>query len=254
MFETLKHIKRQFLIKHRFHDMTQHPNSQSRPTLKELGCRGLPVFAPYVKDDDDMFYIVDKFEIIPIKFSYISIKLREGNAVISAITTTEAEEFNSREVLIRIVTGREGYGIIVTFMKFSIHEHIYVEEMDMPLYRTDKDALDHKIYKGVVNILGIPFYPAVSFARMKRDVLCLYYWIVGCDKILGTVPKQKRYETLTVFFKENGITVDDRNLNTIPGDTVYITKEDAEKAIYRSLLHSYYINNTPKDDTETICH
>lgn len=253
MFEKLKHIKRQFLIKYRFHDMTQRTHYHSQPALKELGCRGLPVFAPYVKKDD-MFYIVDKFEIIPIKFSWISIKLREGNAIISAVTTTEAEEFNSREVLIRIVSGREGYGIIVTFLRFSNHKYTYVEEMDMPLYRTDKDALDHKIYKGVVNILSIPFYPAVSFARMKEDVLCLYYWIVGCDKILGTVPEQKRYETSTLFFKENRITVDGGSLGTIPGDTIYKTKEEAEKVIYESLLHSYYINNTPKDDTETICH
>lgn len=68
MFEKLKHIKRQYLIKHRLYDMTQRTHDQSLPTLKELGCRGLPVFAPYVKDDEP-FYIVDKFQIMPIKFS-----------------------------------------------------------------------------------------------------------------------------------------------------------------------------------------
>lgn len=49
MFEKVKHIKRQFLIKYRFNDMTPQSHDKSRPTLKELGCRGLPVFAPYLK-------------------------------------------------------------------------------------------------------------------------------------------------------------------------------------------------------------
>lgn len=247
MFEKLKHIKRQYLIKHRFHDMTPQSHDKSRPTLKELGCWGLPIYAPYVKDDD-VFYIVDKFEIIPIKFSWTSIKLREGNAVISAVTTTKVADFNSRGVIIKIVTGREGYGITIVFEK---RKYICENDMELPLYRTDKDALDHKIYRGVVNILGIPFYTSVSSVRMKRDVLCLYYWKAGCDKILGAVPEQERYETSTLFFKENGITVGNRFLDTVPGGSAYKTKEEAEEIIYRSLLHSYYMNNTPKDSTET---
>ena len=81
MFEKLKHIGRQCLIKYHFHDMTQQLHDQLRLTLKDLGCRGLPVFAPYVKDDE-LFYIVDKFVIVPIKLSQVNIVLCEGNAAI----------------------------------------------------------------------------------------------------------------------------------------------------------------------------
>lgn len=236
-FTRLRHLFRQAVIMSRFQDMARQPDNQSRPTLKELGCGRLPVFAPYVKEDD-VFYIVDKFEIIPVRFSWTSIKLREGNAVISAVTATRATELNSREVLIRIVSGREGHGITITFTR----KYIYEEDMELPLYRTDKDVLDNRIYKGVVNILDMPFYPAVSSARMKRDTLCLHYWTAGCDKILGTVPEQKKYETSTLFFKENGITVGNRNLDTVPGESVYRTKEESERAINMSLLRSYYAN------------
>ena len=83
-------------------------------------------------------------------------------------------------------------------------------------------------------------------------MLYLHYWSVGIDSILGTVPKQDTYVTSTLFFKENGITVGNRFLDAIPGDSVYRTKEEVENAIYRSLLESYYMNNIPKDDMETI--
>lgn len=250
MFETLKHIKRQYLIKQRFHDMTLRPHDQSRPTLKELGCRGLPVFAPYLKNDE-LFYIVDKFQIIPIKFSWTTIILLKENAAIRAVATTNGSKFNNREVLIRIVSGREGHGITITFEK---RKSICEEDMELPLYRTDMDAMDHRIYKGVVNILDMPFYPEVSSARMKGDMLYLHYWKVGSDNMLGTVPKKENYVTSTLFFKENGITVGNRFLDAIPGDPVYKTKEEAEDVIYRSLLQSYYKNNTSKDSTETFCH
>lgn len=250
MLKKLKHITTQCLIKHRFHDMTVQSHDKSLPTLKELGCRGLPVFAPYVKDDE-LFYIVDKFQIMPIKFSWTTIILQKENAAIRAVATTNDSEFNNREVLIRIVSGREGHGISITFKK---REFIYDEDMELPLYRTDKDALDHRIYKGVVNILGLPFHPAVSSARMKRDVLYLRYWSVGSDNMLGTVPKKENYVTSTLFFKENGITVGNRSLDAIPGDPVCKTREEAENVIYRSLLHSYYKNNAPKDGTETFSH
>lgn len=250
MFEKLKHIKRQCLIKHRFDDMTQQPHDQLRPTLKELGCRGLPVFAPYVKNDE-LFYIVDKFQIIPIKFSWTTISLLKENAAIKAVAMTNDSKFNSREVLIRIVFGRKGHGITITFEK---RKSICEEDMELPLYRTDMDAMDHRIYKGVVNILDMPFYPEVSSARMKGDILYLHYWKVGSDNMLGTVPKKENYVTSTLFFKENGITVGNRFLDAIPGDPVYKTKEEAENVIYRSLLQSYYKNNTPKASTETFCH
>lgn len=250
MFETLKHIKRQYLIKQRFHDMTLRPHDQSRPTLKELGCRGLPVFAPYLKNDE-LFYIVDKFQIIPIKFSWTTIILLKENAAIRAVATTNGSKFNNREVLIRIVSGREGHGITITFEK---RKSICEEDMELPLYRTDMDAMNHRIYKGVVNILDMPFYPEVSSARMKGDILYLHYWKVGSDNMLGTVPKKENYVTSTLFFKENGITVGNRFLDAIPGDPVYKTKEEAEDVIYRSLLQSYYKNNTSKDSTETFCH
>lgn len=246
MFEKLKHIKRQYLIKHCFHDMTQRLHDQSRPTLKELGCRGLPVFAPYVKNDE-LFYIVDKFQIIPIKFSWLTIILLKENAAIRAVATTIDPKFNNREVLIRIVSGREGLGITITFEK---RKFICEEDMELPLYRTNKDAMDYRIYKGVVNILGMPFHPSVSSACMKGDALYLYYWKVGSDNILGTIPKKENYVTSTLFFKENGITVGNRFLDAIPGDPVYKTKEEAEDVIHRSLLYSYCKNITPKDGTE----
>ena len=226
--------------------MTQRPHDQLRPTLKELGCRGLPVFAPYVKNDE-LFYIVDKFQIIPIKFSWLTIILLKENAAIRAVVTSIDPKFDSREVLLRIVSGREGLGITITFEK---RKSICEDDMELPLYRTDKDALNHRIYKGVVNILDMPFYPAVSSARMKSDVLYLHYWGVGSDNILGTVPKKENYVTSTLFFKENGITVGNRFLDAIHGDHVYKTKEEAENVIYWSLLRSYYKNITPKDGTE----
>lgn len=246
MFEKLKHIGRQCLIKYHFHDMTQQLHDQLRLTLKGLGCRGLPVFAPYVKDDE-LFYIVDKFVIVPIKLSQVNIVLCEGNAAIRAVATARDPNFNSREVLIRIVSGREGHGITITFKN---RKFIYEEDMELPLYRTDHDALDHKIYKDVINILDIPFCPTISSARIKRDVLYLRYWIVGYDNILGPVPKQEGCDTSILFFMKNGITVGNRFLDTIPGGPGYKTKEEAEKVIYRSLLSSYYMNCIPKDGTE----
>lgn len=247
MFEKLKHIGRQCLIKYCFHDMTQQLHDQLRLTLKDLGCRGLPVFVPYVKDDE-LFYIVDKFLIVPVKLSWVNIVLCEGNAAISAVTTATDPKFNSREVLIRIVFGRKGHGITITFKK---RKSICEEDMELPLYRTNNDALDHKIYKDVINILDIPFCPTISSARIKRDVLYLRYWRVGYDNILGTVPKQEGCDTSILFFMKNGITVGDRFLDNIPGDPVYKTKEEAEKVIYKSLLSSYYMNCIPKDGTET---
>lgn len=255
MFETLKHIKNQYLIKHRFHDMTQQ-SSLLKPSLKSLGGGSLPVYAPYVKEDD-VFYIVDKFLITPIKLSFCSILLVHGHAIVRAVTKSEIKEFNQRIVYIRIVFSSRGSGVTILFENRG-NSRGY--DMEFPLYRTDKDALDHKIYKDVVNVFKMSFLPTISSVIYERrpheenDVLYLHYWSVGTDSILGTVPKQEKYVTSTLFFKENGITVGNRFLDTIPGESAYRTKEGAEKVIYKSLLHSYYMNNYPKDDTETICH
>lgn len=253
MFEKLKHIKNQYLIKHYFHDMTPPP-SLLKPSLKSLGGGSLPLYAPYVKEDD-VFYIVDKFQIIPIKLLFSSILLIHGNAIISAATKSEAKEFNQRTVYIRIVFSSNGSGVTILFKE---RENNYGYDMEFPLYRTDKDALNHKIYKDVINVFKMPFLPTISSVAYERrpreenDVLYLHYWRVGSDNILGTVPKQEKYVTSTLFFNENGITVGNRFLDAIPGDPVYRTKEEVENVIYRSLLESYYMNNIPKDDTETI--
>lgn len=253
MFEKLKHIKNQYLIKHCFHDMTPQP-SLLKPSLKSLGGGSLPVYAPYVKEDD-VFYIVDKFQIIPIKLSFSSILLKHGYAIVSAVTQSEAKEFNLRSVYIRIVFSSKGSGVTILFEDRG-NNRAY--DMEFPPYRTSKDALDHKIYKDVVNVFKIPFFPTISSVTYERrpreenDVLYLHYWSVGIDSILSTVPKQDTYVTSTLFFKENGITVGNRFLDAIPGDSVYRTKEEVENAIYRSLLESYYMNNIPKDDMETI--
>lgn len=254
MFEKLKHIKRQYLIKHRFHDMAPQSHDKSRPTLKELGCGGLPVYVPYVKDDD-VFYIVDKFLIIPIRLSFCSILLTHGNAIVRAVTNSETKEFNQRTVNIRIVFSSKGSGVTILFEERG---NSCGYDMEFPLYRTDEDALDHKIYKDVVNVFKMHFLPTISSVTYERrpheenDVLCLHYWIVGSDSIFGTIPKQEKYVTSALFFKEDGITVGNRFLDTIPGDPTYRTKEEAEKVIYRSLLHSYYMNNAPKDIPDTL--
>lgn len=253
MFEKLKHIKSQYLIKHCFHDVTPQ-SSLLKPSLESLGGGSLPVYAPYVKEDD-VFYIVDKFQIIPIKLLFSSILLIHGNAIISVATKSETKEFNQRTAYIRIVSSSNGSGVTILFKERG---NSYGYDMEFPLYRTDKDALNHKIYKDVINVFKMPFLPTISSVTYERrpreenDVLYLHYWRVGSDNILGTVPKQEKYVTSTLFFKENGITVGNRFLDAIPGDPVYRTKEEVENVIYRSLLESYYMNNIPKDDTETI--